>query len=270
MFYAPGLLYLHLPRTGGTFVSSLLEREKVGSRRLSMEIGGHDGIRCIPEGVSQNSLVFTTMRDPWSWYVSIDTHYRSKGRLDGFLHELFGKAVPFKEVLRALTHPTSSTMVRPERTARYPGARAPEPGLTGQLANAQIGLYTWMAMRMFCRQPFESVQGVGQMLAPGQDIPWDVGAVVDTAQLREGLSMVLDAWNPDAAASILPKIQSYAAQNESSRFRGVLQTGGPDPGLFDAEMQEWVRGADGWLMHRFGFHQPVGIRPPVTLIRRSS
>lgn len=270
MLYAPGLLYLHLPRTGGTFVSNLLEKEGVGSRRLSAEIGGHDGIRCIPETVSGNSLVFTTMRDPWSWYVSIDTHYRSKGRLDAFLHELFGKAVSFKEVLRALTHPTSSTKVRLERTARYPGARVPEPGLTGQLANAQVGLYTWMAMRMFCREPFESVQGIGQMLAPGQDIPWDIGAVVDTAQLRDGLSMVLQAWNPEVAMPVVPKIHAYEAQNESSRFRGVLQTGGPDPGLFDAEMQEWVLRADGWLMQRFGFDQPVGLRPPVTLIRKSS
>ncbi len=268
MFYAPGLLYLHMPRTGGTFVSNLLEKHKLGSRQFSMEIGGHDGIRMVPEQVTQRSLVFATLRDPWSWYASIDAHYRHRGRFDGALHEYFKRAVPFKELMLGFTHPAASSRIPLQRSSRFPGSRLPEDRLPAKIQASGVGLYTWMVLRLFCREPLELVPGIGGILDQYTDIPWAVNAIVDTAQLRDGLSDIVSAWRPDIGTQIEADIRQSAPQNEKSRFRGVLPTGGPDPAVFDAEAQGWVSQYDGWLIRRFGFDKPVGQRPAVTLIGR--
>jgi hypothetical protein len=268
MFYAPGLLYLHLPRTGGTFVADLLDKQKLGSRQLAMEIGGHDGIRSVPPQILASSLTFGSLRDPWSWYASIDAHYRNRGRFDGFLHEMFGKAVPFKEVVRGFTCPRTMQRVRLDRPVRFPGARHPEERFAQQLAESGVGLYTWMVMRMFCSEPLETVPGLVGILEDFDDIPWGVQAIVDTAQLRDGLSTVLQAWRPEVAADVDPVLRTHPAQNEKARFRGVTPAGQPDPSMYDQEAQEWVWKADGWMMRRFGFDRPVGQRPAVTVLGR--
>ncbi len=268
MFVGSGLLYIHVPRTGGTFISNVLEKHGVGSRQLSLEVGGHDGIREVPERTTDTTLTFATLRDPWSWYASVDAHYRQKGRFDGALHEYFGKQVSFKEVIQGFTQAGNGSKVRTDHTARYPGARHPEPGLPGQLARSGVGLYTWMVIRMLCREPLESVDGLSRMLDQYGDIPWGVNAIIDTAQLREGLSAVLQAWNPQQAQSLVPAVQTSAPENQKGHYRGVLPTGNPDPGIYDPEMQEWIIQSDGWLFRRFGFAFPVGSphRPAVTMV----
>lgn len=258
MFAGHGLLYIHVPRTGGTFITNLFERHGLGSRQLSLEVGGHDGVREVPERTLDATLTFATLRDPWSWYASIDSHYRHQGRFDGPLQEYFGKQVSFKDVVRDLTRPGSpGSRVRLEHSARYPGARIPEVGLPGQLARSGVGLYTWLVIRMLCREPLESVDGLSSMLEGG-DIPWGVNAIVDTAQLRDGVSAIIEAWNPARASDLISALHRDAPQNQSGHFRGVLPTGNPDPGVYDSEMQEWVAKADGWLFRRFGFAFPVG------------
>ena len=268
MFVAKGLLYVHLPRTGGTFVSNVLERQGIGSRQLSSEVDGHDGIRLVPETTADTTLTFATLRDPWSWYASVYAHYRHKGRFDGALHEYFGNQVSFKDVIQGLTHPADYPKIRLDHDARYPGARIPEPGLPGQLARGGIGLYTWMVIRMLCRHPLEDVPGIGAMLLEEGDLPWGVNAIVDTSQLRDGLCSVIQAWNPEVAPGIVQAIQSASAENKKGNFRGVLATGMPDPGIYDAEMQEWVIEADEWIFRRFGFAFPVGhpARPAVHIV----
>lgn len=259
MFVAPGLLYLHPPRTGGTFVANVLEKEGIGSRQLSMEVGGHDGIRAIPLLMRSTALTFSTLRDPWSWYASLDASYRHKGAFDGPLHEYFGRSVPFKEVLRGFTQPRAYPGLRMDHTARYPGARVPEPGLPGKIARSGLGLYSWVVLRMLCPEPLEEVEGVRHLIDQYGDIPWGVQAIIDTAQLSEGLSTIIRAWDPVRAPQIVAAIESSGPQNEKGRFRGVLPSGGgPDPGVYDKEMQSWVVAVDGWLFRRFAFHCPVG------------
>lgn len=270
MYYAPGLLYIHYARTGGTFFADFMEKAKVGgSRQLTMDIGGHDGVRVIPPQVLQNSLVVTTLRDPWSLYCSWDAMYRNKGRFDGFLHQVFGKAVNFKQVVWGLTHPREAGLLRNNKPILWPGARSPDPHMLAQIAESGVGLYTWIALRMFCLEAFESVPGLRQIVEEHGDVPWGVNAVIDTAQLRDGMSQVLHAWRPDLAAQLEDQLRNHPAMNQKANFRGVLPTAKPDPSVYDADMQRWVLEADGWLLHRFGFDQPVGLRPAVTVLPRS-
>lgn len=269
MFYSPGLLYIHgLPRSGGTFIGNILEREGLGSQTLTDEIGGHDGVRQIPEQILSRALVFGTIRDPWSWYCSIDAHYRHKAALDGFLLEYFGRKITFKEALLGMTVPSRLTFLRRDRSARYPGARHPVVGLPGLLEDSKIGLWTFMILRQYCLAEAETIPGVGVALSEGLlDLPWGVQALVDTAQLREGLSQVITAWRPDIGQRLSSVIQSAAAVNSKSNHRGVLPNGRPDPAVFDQEMQEAVWERDGALMQLFNLHLPVGNegRAPVLL-----
>lgn len=270
MLVAPGLLYLHLPRTGGTFVTNLLEREGVGTRTLTPEVGGHDGIRRIPERVADSSFVFGTVRDPWSWYASIDTHYRHRSHLDGFLLEAFGKRkVSFKESLLGMTKPSSLTFLRGDGAVRYPGARVPVKGLFGILDRAGIGLYTFMMLRMFVREEIETLPGLSRALEQGVEIPWSVDLVIDTAQLRDGLSAVVSAWSSEVGDRLYTKIHQEAPSNQKGNGRGVLATGKPDPAYYDSAMIEAVLERDGPMMRLLGFDQPVGspLRPAVRMLR---
>lgn len=247
-------------------MSDLLDKERLGSRQLALEIGGHDGIRSVPESIQSQSLIFATMRDPWSWYASIDAHYRHKGRFDGFLLELFGKVVPFKEVVRLLTGNVSDRALL-YRDVRYPGARVHEEKLASKISASGLGLYSWLAIRMFCNDEIETVEGLDRVLHADSDLPWSIHAAVDTAQVRDGLMLVLQAYDPDVAMKVQESVRVHPAQNERSRYRGVMPNGQPDPSVYDQEMQEWVLRADSWMMQRFQFHLPVGQRSPITLLK---
>lgn len=273
MFCSPGLAYLHLPRTGGTFITNLLVNKGVGTRNIATEIGGHDGIRLVPERLRQNALVFGTIRDPWSWCASIDAHYRHKSSLDGFLLEYFGgKNVSFKEALMGMTNPSSVSRLNLNKAARPPGCRLPEERLGAKLASAGIGLYTFMVIRMCCLEDIELLPNLNMALDSPEmgDLPWSVNALIDTAQLREGLHRVLSAWRPGVAADLQQEIFSGASQNAKGNFKGVLQTGRPDPAFYDQEMIQSVLKADGFLFRRFHYDKPVGApeRQPVTLLSR--
>lgn len=57
---------LHLQKTGGTFLTKVLERELEGSLTKR---GAHQGWRAIPpEAADRPVLAF--VRNPWDWYVS--------------------------------------------------------------------------------------------------------------------------------------------------------------------------------------------------------
>jgi hypothetical protein len=266
MFYAPGLLYIHFPHAGGTFVTKVLEKHRLGSRQISMEIGGHDPVRNVPPQILENTLTFATLRDPWSWYASVDARYRHKGFFDGFLHDYFRRSCGFKDMLKGLVRPGDCPNIHPGTSSRYPGARVAEEGLPGRLASSGLGLYSWMVLRMFGSEPLEDVPGVAQLLEEYTDIPWGIQALIDSSQLREGLSSVVSAWRPDLQDTMVPAIMGNPAENEVSRYRGVLMNGQPDPSLYDREMQDWVRQADGWVMRRFGFDEPIGRRPAVHML----
>lgn len=268
MYIAPGLIYLHIPRTGGTFVSHLLDRHKLGSMHFSGEVTGHEGISSLPEGHAAQSLVFASVRDPWSWYCSINAHYRHKSNLDGFLHEIFVRSVPFKEVMRAFTRPSEVSLERQSKAVRYPGARIPEERFLGKLAESGLGLWSWMILRTLCMDRVELVPGVIRHLElDGADVPWSIDAVIDTAQLRDGLCQIIGAWRPDLLATMENDIQTGEAMNKKAGHRGVQPNGRPDPAYFCTESQNWVNEADGWMMRRLGFDKPVGIRPAVQLLR---
>lgn len=267
MFMAPGLIYVHVPRTGGTFVSSLMESANIGTRSPLSDGTGHESVRELPTGVVGNSLVFSTLRDPWTWYKSLDVHYRTNRSFQGFFYDYFGRSIGFRDVVHGLTRPAEYGRISMDKAVRPPGFRRSVDKFGRQLTTSNIGLYTWMVLSMFCQDAVETIPDVQQYLLQG-DAPWSVDAVVDTAQVREGLFAVLHAWNEDVAMRMMQDINSRPVANKGSSHIGVLPSSRPDPAYYDADMQRWVQEADGWAIRRFGFDLPVGKRPMVTLLQR--
>jgi hypothetical protein len=255
MLVAPGMVYLHLPRTGGTFVSTVLETNGIGMRPVMEGWTGHEGVRELPRTTTDRNFVFASIRDPWSWYCSVDAHFRSDRHFQGFLHGYFGKVVGFPEVLHGLTRPAAYGKVDLDRTVSHPGGK-PIPRFARELSTANIGLYTWMILHMFCREPLERVPDVQQYLSQG-DALWDIDAVIDIAHLREGLSLILQSLNLDVSGKAAHDINSRAVANKSAGHRGVLANGRPDPAHYSREAQQWVEESDGWALRRFGFDKPA-------------
>lgn len=267
MYIAPGLVYLHIPRTGGTFVSQVLDKHKLGSMRFSDDATGHEGAGSLPSKLLESHLVFATVRDPWSWYCSIDAHYRQGRRLDGFLHEIFTKSASFKDVIHTLTKPSDSSLARKSKGIRYPGARVPEDKFLARLEASGLGLWSWMILRTLCTDRVELVRGISQYLEQG-DAPWSVDAVVDTAQIRDGLCEIIGAWRPELLPEMQGDIQGREAANKRAGHKGVQPNARPDPSYYDLEAQGWVNESDGWMIRRLGFDKPVGVRPPVQVLKR--
>lgn len=271
MFYAPGLLYIHIPRTGGSFITSLLEAQHVGTRSVGPEIDGHDSVRSVPTQILERSLVFATVRDPWSWYVSIDAHYRHKSSMDGFLLDYFGgRQVSKKEAILGMTRPSSLSFVGMQKAVKPPGMRRPYPALATQLESTGVGLWTWMILHLLCAEEFETLPGLNSALRglSLSSVPWGVNALVDTAQVREGLSCVVSAWDAERGEQMAPRIASESPKNGTAGFQGVLPTAKPDPGHYDQQLIETILSVDGPMMRMLGFDHPIGsgVRPAVRIV----
>lgn len=261
MYVAPGLLYLHVPRTAGTFVTNVLERGGAGSRNVP-GVAPHDGIRKVGE-LASDRLVFGTIRDPWSWYVSFFSSFKhhKTGILTGPLAEFCGNRATFAEAMVAMTKPIGQAVVG---SPKFPGHPSGVDRLGQTLLDAQIGLWSWYIITTFCLDPVEGVAGLSGKLDDESDLPWSVNVLIDAATVEEGLSQILEAWGGPNASETLSFLENSPPINESppqSSWRGVRPSGRPDPRWWDAASIQAVNGVDGFLMRRFGLDQPVGRRP---------
>lgn len=62
-------VYLHLPKTGGTFIADALERELSSDAAVREIPGKHTGWDGIPDDAAGRP-VLVYVRNPWDWYVS--------------------------------------------------------------------------------------------------------------------------------------------------------------------------------------------------------
>lgn len=64
MYISDQLIYLELPKTGGSHILKLLEMSVPGEKRAKHQ-------RLPPDFVVGNRLIIGSMRNPWDWYVSL-------------------------------------------------------------------------------------------------------------------------------------------------------------------------------------------------------
>jgi|GEM_PF-4162649 len=265
MYIAPGLLYLHVPRTAGTFVTNVLERTGIGTRNVE-GLSVHDGVRRVPARLRENRIVVGTVRDPWSWYVSLYASYRNHktGNLTGPLAELVGNQANFQKALDMMTRPKGqATIVAPKLSG---AANAVDPRIGRTIDRAGIGLWSWYIISTFCEDPIEATDDLAGQLGDDNELPWSIDVAIDVATVEVGLARVLEAVNGPKAAETIGFLQKSSPVNETPAefsWRGVRPSGRPSPKLWDEGSIRTVEEVDGYLIRRFGFDKPVGGRPEI-------
>jgi hypothetical protein len=153
------MLYVHMPKTGGIWVTKVLET--VGGTRIP-KLHRHCNAQDIPDTWRDGRLMFGTIRDPWSWYVSLWRHL-ALGRDGQMLLRHLGKGDQgFEAFLRGATDP-GVWMTTPQR---YTTAWWDWPA-------GGDGLWS---------ETVRSVYGHGDLIPE---------VLIDTAQLTEGLTELL-------------------------------------------------------------------------------
>lgn len=269
MFYTTGLLYIHVPRTGGTFLTSALVRRGLATRSVVPGVDGHDSIRDVPERF-RDVFSFATVRDPWSWYSSLNAHFRHGSSLDGFLHQYFdGRSVGFSDSVVEMCRPGGNVTVR-QPNLRLPGGKRPLPDLKFRLKRSGYGLWSYVILSLLCVEEYETIPHA-RSLVPLSEVIWGVDAVVDTAQIRSGACAILRASQAPFDESVLNEIMNSSPKNASAGFTGVMPDGTPDRGMYDAAAIDAVMTHDGPMMRFLGMDRPVGDmhRPAIRLLEKA-
>ena len=99
MILSTKFVFLHLPKTGGSFVRELLTHHAPSAWQLSLH-DNHPTIRDIPSSHSQLPI-FGLVRNPFDWYVSW-YHYLKQHRSDPFFEHISQQgSLDFKTTIRA-------------------------------------------------------------------------------------------------------------------------------------------------------------------------
>lgn len=154
-------LYVHMPKTGGIWVTKIL----LGMGGIKVPgLKRHAPAGDLASSWTEGRLMFGTVRDPWSWYVSLWCHLRA-GRDGQMLLRALGQGdQSFEAFLRGATDP-AVWMNAPQRfTAPWWDWPAGGDGL-------------WS-------ETFRAIYGHGQPIPE---------ALIDQAQLTKGLGEMLSA-----------------------------------------------------------------------------
>jgi hypothetical protein len=99
MILCSKFVFLHLPKTGGSFVRELLTHHAPAAWQVSLH-DNHPTIRDIPV-THQHLPIFGLVRNPFDWYVSW-YHYLKTHRSDPFFNHISGEgSLDFKSTIRA-------------------------------------------------------------------------------------------------------------------------------------------------------------------------
>ena len=75
MIVTDRFVYIHVSRTGGTFLNKLIVNQVPGARMLQY----HGHLEDLPEAYAHLPVI-GFVRNPWDWYVSMFSDYRRKGQ----------------------------------------------------------------------------------------------------------------------------------------------------------------------------------------------
>ena len=106
MILSRHFVYIHVPKTGGTFVSRVF-REHAPAEWECRHVPEHPSVAAIPAS-HRHLPILTTIRSPWTWYVSWYHFNKAKDNGYGFFEDMSeGGTLGFRETVRnVLEHPS--------------------------------------------------------------------------------------------------------------------------------------------------------------------
>jgi hypothetical protein len=180
----PDLAYMHMPKTGGTWIAQVLSRYGFGELRSEWHDHGVD----ID---TEDRLVLGSIRDPWAWYLSL-VRYGRRGRapwLDPYIEAVGTYDEP--RIIRAMLHPHQIQSDSPHFTW-LPG----EPDLSA---------YRRAAMHAYWPDRF--------ILPRREDCLADV--LVSTETAGHGLLQALSAW-PVPSAMVQECLRAHQTRSSTA------------------------------------------------------
>ena len=236
MIVTDRFVYIHVSRTGGTFLNKLIMEQVPGARMLQY----HGHLEDLPAACAHLPVI-GFVRNPWDWYVSMFSDYRRKGQ---FVFQVLSErgTLDFERTVsrfldlgdgspgsrRLLQH---LTRIAPRTiNARRP-ARNQLPGLrSDHFANYPpgVGYYGWLFRLMF-------------RSARGQ--PIHIGRF---EKLREEALRLFE----ETGTPITPHIAAYLGEarplNASPRPKNFV-------GAYGRELEQRVAEREASIIHRFGY-----------------
>ena len=148
-----------MPKTGGSWVEHYLIHELGGT--IYPDLPGHAPALQIPEHVRKGKILFGTVRDPLSWYVSWYVHALSSPQSQKRLLVFGAGNTDFESVLRGALFP------RYDRCPDSPGVIWEVPPVARRIyLGRSESLYTWA---------FRYVYGGVQNFIPMEDLSNNLG-----------------------------------------------------------------------------------------------
>jgi len=241
MFKTRRFIFVHMPRSGGTWVRDLLLRTFGDQERdAKTYIATHATAAQIVPADREGRLVWGVIRNPWDWYLSVYQYAVSRAEEVDRIRTYGRGSLEFRDVVWGMTHPAEEHTPQPLSVIweMYLDQKKRPKGRAAFIESG-VGLWSWVAMHIYGRDPF------GHM----------VSAFVDTDRLYDG---VLELTGIEAKPAGFPPV------NTAAQFAAI-----PNPrSMYDKESIRWVAEADGALMREIGYHPGQPFEPhPQTVIR---
>jgi hypothetical protein len=220
-------VYIHLHKSGGTFVNEGLMRHAPGAR----QIGYHLPCRFIPAPL-RGMPVLGFVRNPWSYYVSWYTFQASMERGNAVYRCLSENGtLDFKATIRNMLELGSSGSTKlDELLEQLPdaygltGINLPRPALA-PIRDRGVGFYTYLYQYMF--------SGCGKLF------------LGKTERLREDFAEFIQTYRIPGSEALQRYLLDGAPRNVSSH--------GPYTDYYDAELRDLVAERDAPLISAFGY-----------------
>lgn len=227
MIVADHFVFLHLHKSGGTFVNECLMRFVPGAR----QVGYHLPRQLIPRGV-ESLPVLGLVRNPWSYYVSWHAFQSARPRPNALYRILSdGGTLGFKGTVANMLQLGSESHYLDRLLQALPdsygksGLNLPAHALAG-IRDTGMGFYSYLYRYMF-----------------GQDGPQlRVGRM---ESLRDELPAMLAATGASVAVDMLDFIRHAAPINASNHRRHTE--------MYDPDLRELVAERDAQLITKHGF-----------------
>lgn len=227
MIGTPRFVFLHLHKSGGTFVNECLLRFIPGARQL----GYHLPWSAVPRELA-SLPVLGFVRNPWSYYVSWYS-FQAARPTPNALYRLLSEEgqLGFKDTIQNMLRLECDAELLQRVAEALPASYANQglnlPGFAlARMAGSGLGFYSFLFKHIFGGAP---QLHIGRM-----------------ENLRNDLLELLDAAGQAASADMRRHVAAAAASNVSPHASYGC--------YYDNELRDLVAARDGILIQRFGYH----------------